>query len=396
MPNAHAQISGIAKSCPTSLGLSVKQNVASGQPTTVRRIIHMAKHCSYGNGNVHVAVDLACVQSDAGCDVLFVSGGGTFEAMLYQHGVHHINLELNQKKPLSLLYAVWELTRVVQTFRPEVIHAHMMGCAAVGWAVSHITGVPLVTTVHNSFDRHSRLMRLGRRVVAVSLAEKKHLISQGYQADSVDVVMNAPVNSPRERFMVNEVDPVLQSPCVVAVCGLHRRKGLFDLLDACAMSFRKFPEWRLYVAGEGPDREALENHARSAGIADHVTFLGFVASPRAILLQADLFVLCSYADPCSLVIGEARAAGCAIVATAVGGTPEMLEYGCAGTLVPPGRPEKLASELRKLMLDPAARDRLRRASWEGSEVFNVNRLVGDYDRVYHRTRLSNSQPARIA
>ena len=365
---------------------ATRQAAGASSSVGVRRIIHMSKHCGYGNGNVHVAVDLACVQARAGCEVIFVSGGGTFEPMLAQNGVRHIVLEQDQKRPLSLVRAAWRLARVVRTFKPEVLHAHMMGSAVVGYLASLISGVPLVTTVHNSFDRHSVIMRLGRRVVAVSQAEKEHLIRRGYRADSVDVVMNAPVDSPREQFMKNKVDPVLVSPCITAVCGLHRRKGVFDLLAACTRLFQRAPEWRLYIAGEGPDREALEEQARAAGIADQVVFLGFVPAPRVLLERSDVFVLCSYADPCSLVIGEARGAGCAIVATAVGGTPEMLEFGKAGRLVEPGQVDQIVAELGGLMADPAARETLRAASRRGAEVFNVHRLLGDYDRVYQAAR----------
>jgi glycosyltransferase involved in cell wall biosynthesis len=120
-----------------------------------------------------------------------------------------------------------------------------------------------------------------------------------------------------------------------------------------------------------------------------VVFLGAVPAPRVLYEQTDIFTLCSYADPCSLVIGEARSAGCAIVATAVGGTSEMLEFGRAGKLVPPGAPDQLASELGKLMKDPEAREKLRQASQDGSEIFDVHRLLGDYDLVY-RNALASS------
>jgi glycosyltransferase involved in cell wall biosynthesis len=357
---------------------------AGAQATSVRRIIHLCKHCVDGNGHVHVAVDLACLQANAGCEVLFISGGGTYEPMLAAYKVQHIKLEQDPKKPLSLLKTTWELARVVRSFRPEVLHAHMMGSAIVGYLVSLVSRVPLITTVHNSFNSHSAIMRLGRRVVAVSNAEKTKLVQRGFDAKCMDVVMNAPVGSPRGAARKNAVDPVLVSPCITTVCGLHRRKGVFDLLEACSMLFREMPEWRLYIAGDGPDRRSLERQANASGVGGRIIFMGAVAAPRVLFEQTDIFTLCSYADPCSLVIGEARGAGCAIVATAVGGTPEMLEFGRAGRLVPPGQPTRLACELRSLMKDAVARASLRKASSEGAEVFRVDRLLGDYDEVYQR------------
>jgi glycosyltransferase involved in cell wall biosynthesis len=347
------------------------------------RVVHIAKHCGYANGSVHVAVDLACLQARAGYDVLFVSGGGTFVEMLRQHGVRHITMRQDQRNPFTLLRAAIGLLAVSRRLRPTVLHAHMMGGAVIGYATSVVTGIPLVTTVHNSFDWHSILMRLGHRVVAVSKAERDHLIERGYDAQRVAVIWNAPINSPRETFMRNASDIALARPCIVAACALHRRKGVFDLIDAYATLLPDFPDWRLYIAGEGPDSDALAAQAAALGIADRVTFLGFIADPRTLYRQSDIFVLASYADPGSLSIGEARAAGCAIVATAVGGTAEMLDHGAAGRLIPPGAPQRLAAELRTLMRDPAARAALSEAAISGAEIFDVHRLVGDYERVYH-------------
>jgi glycosyltransferase involved in cell wall biosynthesis len=354
----------------------------SADSRTRLRVIHIAKHCGYANGSVHVAVDLACVQAKAGYDVLFASGGGTFVEMLEQHGVRHVTLQQDQRKPFTMLASAVGLVGLCREVRPSVLHAHMMGGAVIGYAASLVTGVPLVTTVHNSYDRHSILMRLGHRVVAVSNAERDHLIERGYKPERVVAVWNAPINSPRETFMRNTQEFRLAGPCITAVCALHRRKGVFDLIDACATLFADFPEWRLYIAGEGPDRTTLEAQAAQRGIADRVIFLGFVYDPRSLYQQSEIFVLASYADPGSLSIGEARAAGCAIVATAVGGTTEMLEHGKAGRLVCPGDPQQLALELRALMTDPAKRAALSVAARTGSDVFDVRRLVGDYERAY--------------
>ena len=360
--------------------------------TSKMTIVHLSKHCGYGNGSVHVAVDLACMQALAGHDVIFASGGGTFVDMLEQHGVRHVTMIQDQRRPWTLVRSAFQLAALIRTIHPTILHAHMMGGAAICYAASRVTGVPLVTTVHNSFDRHSVLMRLGDHVVAVSEAEREHLIARGYDPKRVRAIWNAPDRSPREAFMRNDRDFTLQGPCIVAICALHRRKGVFDLLQSYAMVFAEFPQWRLYIAGEGPDSAALQQQAIDLGLADRVTFLGFVAAPKTLFAQADIFVLASYADPGSLSIGEARAAGCAILATAVGGTTEMLDYGEAGRLVSPGAPRQLAVQLRRLMRDPAERDALRTAARKGSEIFAAERLVGDYAQAYQQARTARRKP----
>ncbi|MBV9561738.1 MAG: glycosyltransferase family 4 protein [Bradyrhizobium sp.] len=349
------------------------------------RILHLVNHCNHANGNAHVAVDLACVQAERGHDVAYVSAGGDYEGLLRNHGVSFGLVTLNGRNPLALLRSLIVLRRFCMTFKPDIIHAHMMASAVFGYLASRLCRVPLVTTVHNSFDRHSVLMRLGDKVVAVSEAERKFLRGRGFGESQLAVVINGPNHSPREDYLSdkNSVDAtLLHRPYVVTVCGLHRRKGVHDLLRGYAAAIQGQPEWRLCIVGEGPDRAELTKLATDLGIGDKVEFFGAVGNPRQILENADIFVLASYADPCSLAVAEAREAGCAIVATAVGGTPELLEFGKAGELVPAGSPADIAQKLVTLMSDPALLQTARARSKAGSEYFRVTRAAADYEAVY--------------
>lgn len=347
-----------------------------------KRVIHILKHCGYGNGNVHVAIDLACIQARSGYDVTVVSSGGTFVPLLEQYGVRHIVMMHEQRSPLAMLRTAWKLTRIARSTRPLALHAHMMSSAIVGYIASLFSGVPLVTTVHNSFDWHSGIMRLGTRVVAVSKAEREKLLARGWNDKTLRVVMNAPAQSPRDAFMDDGRKLAISSPCIVAANGLHRRKGVFDLIEAFGNLFSEFPDWTLYIAGEGPDRERLEQQVKDLGLTHRVHFLGFLRAPKTLMEKADIYVLASYAEPCGLSIGEARSAGCAIIGTDVGGIPEMLDFGTSGRLIKPGRPDQLTSELRNLMSDEPTRTALRRAAKHGSKIFNVQRLLLDYEAVY--------------
>jgi glycosyltransferase involved in cell wall biosynthesis len=352
---------------------------SSGRPL---RILHIAKHCSYGNGNVHVAVDLACVQAQAGHEVIFASGGGTFVPLLERYGVRHVMMLQVLSKPVAMLRSAATLLRLCRATRPDILHAHMTAGAGLGYLADRLMRIPLVNTMHNSFDPQSIVMRLGDKVVAVSQAERTNLIKRGYKPRNVAVVLNAPSKTPRDTFMTNPDNITLERPCITMICALHRRKGVFDVINAFSTLAAAFPDWRLYIAGEGPDSEELRQQAATLGLADRVIFLSFVSDPKPLFAQLDIFVLASYADPGSLSIGEARAAGCAIIATAVGGTSEMLDYGAAGRLVSPGSPEQLAVQLRDLMQNPAARQSLREAAHAGSDSFEARHLVERYDTIY--------------
>jgi glycosyltransferase involved in cell wall biosynthesis len=373
---------------PTNSDSSSTLTAARPTPPSPR-VIHILKHCGYGNGNVHVAVDLACVQARAGYDVTVISSGGTFVPLLEQYGVRHIVSIHDQQKPWAMLRTAWRLTLMARKNKPLAIHAHMMSSALVGFFASVFSGVPLVTTVHNSFDKHSVIMRLGTRVVAVSKAEETKLLGRGYNKNKLCTVLNAPDQSPRDAFMDEGKKLAVTSPCIVAANGLHHRKGVADLIQAFSMLTEEFPQWTLYIAGEGPDRPKLEQQVVDLGLSNRVQFLGFLRSPRKLMEHSDIFVLASYAEPGGLSLAEARSAGCAIISTKVDGIPEMLDHGRAGRLVEPGRPDHLALELRNLMSDDEARIALGLAAKEGSEIFNVRRLVQDYEAVYMQ---ANSRP----
>jgi glycosyltransferase involved in cell wall biosynthesis len=355
------------------------------------RILHLVNHCIYGNGSVHVAVDLACGQAQLGHEVMYASAGGQYLELMSKQGVICEHLVQRELKPVALTRSLFRLIQICRTFKPEIIHAHMMAGAAFGKLVSVLFRIPLVTTVHNSFDRHSLIMRLGNKVVAVSNAERELLIKRGFNPQKVVAILNGPNFSPRDSHTQpagSEVLDQIRSPCVMTLCGLHRRKGVHDLIAGFAEIAHEHPTWNLYVVGYGPDRDELEKLRAQLKLENRVTFLGYINIPGPALKKADIFVLASYADPCALVIPEAREAGCAIIGTAVGGTPELLEHGKAGILVNPEAPKEIASALDLLMSDPAMLQRFRASSKQGSEYYRVSRVVEDYCKVY--TSLTSS------
>src|SRR5207244_577923 len=119
------------------------------------RILHLINHCKYGNGSVHVAVDLACAQAKMGHTVMLAADGGDYLQLLADHGVICESLVQRETNPLRLLASLFKLAKICRSLKPDVIHAHMMAGAVLGKMASALFRIPLVTTVHNSFDGHS-------------------------------------------------------------------------------------------------------------------------------------------------------------------------------------------------------------------------------------------------
>lgn len=331
------------------------------------RILQLLNHTNRLNGHVHAAVDLACAQVKLGHSVAVASGGGDFDALLAANNVETFRVN-QERKPGILLKGLRTLHLLVRDWRPDVVHAHMMTSAVLAWPICKAHRIPLITTVHNEFEKSSILMGLGSQVIAVSAAVGQSMQKRGISKSRLNVILNGTIGS--ARFEGKDRSPRrLDHPAIIFVGGQHPRKGLPDLFAAFNMIHTKHPAARLYIVGDGPYLDEYMKLVSLMECGTAVTFTGAQDDPFPFLLGADIFVLPSHADPAPLVLSEAREAGCAIVATEVDGIPELLECGKAGILVPARDPVELAQALGSLLENAEA---LR--MWKEKSQFNLQQL----------------------
>src|SRR5262249_16385541 len=157
---------------------------------------------------------------------------------------------------------------------------------------------------------------------------------------------------------------------------LRREKGHDLLLDAAPAVLARFPDARFEIVGAGPERDGLTRRARDRGIADAVDFVGHVDNVPARLPEADVFVLPSRSEACPNAVLEAMAAALPVVATKVGGVPEIVEHDRNGLLVAPNDPRALAAGICDAMAD---RDRAARLGTQArrdiASRFSFDRMV---------------------
>jgi len=340
------------------------------------RILHLTNHTlEIGNGIVNVAVDLAYGQSQAGHEVHFGSEGGEYAALLERGGVRHHRIAIPAMSPAGL-GGVAGFVRLVRRIRPQVVHSHMVKWSAVARALAPFLGYRTVSTVHNVYQRSSRVMGYSDAVVALGEASRAEILGWGVPAERIHVVLNAPLGTPRNSAGIDPSARLEGSPSIVSVGGLYVRKGFGPLLDAMETLLAEKPETVLHLVGEGPDRALFEERA-SRLPAGAVRFHGFQSDPRRFLAAADLVVLASFRESFPLVLLEAREFGARIVATDVDGNREALDGGAAGTLVPAGDPEGIARGILRTLASPVAP-----AVREGLDRFRLPSLVASTDRIY--------------
>lgn len=359
------------------------------------RVLHLLNHTHRLNGHVHAAVDLACAQAKLGHSVAVASGGGNFDTLLAANDVETMVVG-HQRRPATLVNALRVLYRIVLYWRADVVHAHMMTSALLAWPICKIAGIPLVTTVHNEFQKSSILMGIGTRVIAVSAAVESSMQKRGISKSRLNVVLNGTIGS--ARFDGKDRTPrLLESPSIIFVGGQHPRKGLPDLFAAFDAVHSRNPAVRLYVVGGGPCLNSYRDLVSTMECAGAVTFMGSQEDPFSLMLGADIFVLPSHADPAPLVLSEAREAGCAIVATDVDGIPELLDHGRAGILVPPRNPARLSEVLCSLINNPADLRDWRKRSQIHLDHLRIERVARQTLEVYATaSRQVQGQPPESA
>lgn len=346
------------------------------------RILHFLPDVrEVGNGIVNATVDLACEQSRLGHDVSVASAGGEFEPLLSAHHVDHLTLVVT-RSPSRLLAVRRRVGAVIDVVRPDIAHAHTATTALAARMGRLTTRPPLVTTVHNEFNRSAPLMAVGDRVIAPSQAVAAALPRRGVRRRKIRVVLNGTLGSPRTRGQQQTAPASLCHPSVVTIAGMYKRKGIGDLISAFANVASMLTTAHLYVVGEGPDRPAFESQARGTGLAERIHFSGYQRDPFPFLMAADLFVLASRREPFGLVIAEAREVGCAILASDADGIPEALDMGRAGCLFPAGDRKALASKIETFLTDEEYRRSWQLAARENIEWLRTDRVARETLDVY--------------
>ena len=344
------------------------------------KILHLSNSVSsLGNGIVNVAVDLAIDQAARGFSVAFLSAGGGWSDLLKEHRVKLYTLPFAGSRNLpKVMVGLWKILR---GFKPDIVHAHMRKGLFLVWPLARLLRIPIVLHLHNIHNEHMGTTGLADRVIAVSEAVARELERNGTPADNIRVVMNGTLGT--KRLPKDPVPLPLLKPAIVSVAGITVRKGMYELIEAFNRVLERYPTSHLYLVGGGSSESAAirEFAAGTAGTAS-IHFERFRADPQTYMKAADVFVLASRREAFGLALIEARAAGCAVVATDVDGIPEIVEHGNTGLLVPPNDPAALAEAITSLLSDEDLRTRLQRNTVLNMECYAVERMSAETETAY--------------
>ena len=251
------------------------------------------------------------------------------------------------------LFSIWRLSRYAQRIGADIIHGHLTrGAFYTGWA-SRLSCIPNIATAHS--DNAGKHFGRANKIIAVSHAVARFLTTCGYKAERIQVIHHGipdplATASPKASPTLSVGDNGLYTLLMVA--RIVPAKGHDTALHA--MAHLKHLPVKLLLAGDphagcGPDMVALSD---ALGLAGRVEFLGHRTDVTALMLNANLLLAPSRREALSLTLIEAAACSLPVIASRVGGIPEVVQDGQTGCLVPVDDPMALAQTVEKLLAQP--------------------------------------------
>jgi len=299
--------------------------------------------------------------------------------------------------------------RLVLTIRrlaPDVLHLHGQPAAFFGGLAGRAAGVRRIVysaqfpAFHTDFDARRRLRNRLVERVSCRLASRVVCLSRWDQAEfvrrtlaSLDQVARIPNCVDRAFF---EAPPrpsgprpgglPSEGPLIVFVGRLTDQKGVETLIGAVPIIGAGHPGAHFVIAGDGPLRATLEGQARERALASTVTFTGALEDPRPFLRAADVVVVPSLFEPFGIIAAEALALGRPVVASRVGGLPDIVEHEVTGLLVPPANPPALAQAVCRILgASSAAREMGARGRERARREFSEEAVLPRYREIYLET-----------
>ena len=361
------------------------------------KVIHLVEDLKTG-GAERVIADTAMGldRKKYEASVWCVTRGGETATELSEKGIEVKILGISSyRNPLNTL----KLTRLLKAARPDIVHAHGYFASVIGRLAARKAGIPVILAhVHSTYweyrKRHimieRKLSRFTHKIICCSKAvenfvkniekitgNKTIVIYNGVDEERFSPLKSTAFN--RAEFGIDEKAPVAGT-----VSSLTPHKGHEYLIQAASLVLGTLPSAKFLIVGDGPLRQKLEDQAKNLNIHPAVIFTGTRKDIPEMLSLMDVFVLPSHTrEGLGIAIIEAMAAERPVVATDIGGIPEVVNDGETGLLVPPGVPEALSKAIIELLRNPKkAKEMGEKGRNQVKEKFTTKKMLSEIEHVY--------------
>jgi glycosyltransferase involved in cell wall biosynthesis len=313
-------------------------------------------------------------------------------AELQAAGVRFLGLN---RRTRAHAWAWLPLARLLRRERVDVVHAHKFGSNIWGVVFGRLCGVPVVVTHEHGWSFEGKMKTIIDReliargsdaFIAVSREDRRRMIElEGIDPERAVFVPNGikALPPPSGRDVHAELGIAAGAPIVTTVGFLRQPKAMDVLIEAAGRIAPRFPGLRVLIVGEGADRPVYEALIERLGLQDTVKLLGLRSDVPDLLAASDVAVLSTNSEGSPLSVMEYMDAGLPVVATRVGGIPDLIDDGVEGLLVKPQDPDGLGDAIARMLDDP---DEARRMGERGRErrrrEFDIGVMVDRLQNLY--------------
>lgn len=358
-------------------------------------ILHITTHLDKG-GIVSYVSSLAIAFQKRGHTVAVASCGGHNEALLTQQGIGVVSIPIRTKSQISprLLFSYFRLKKYLKENPVDIIHAHTRVTQVLAAFLSKKNSIPFVTTCHGFFKPrwHRKLFPCwGDGVIAISSPVQQHLIADfGVDEKNISLIHSG-VDIERLKAVASEEKAALKKEIGIGqyryIVGSAGRfstvKGLEYLIRAIPHVIKEEQSIRFLFVGYGKDESRLREIARRLSLENIVFFYRPKRDIACYLDAMDIFVAPSLQEGLGLSILEAQAKQIPVIASDVGGIPDIIDHRVTGLLVKPKDPSALAAAIVRLLREAQLREYLRQNAFHRvSQEFSLGQMVDKTEQLY--------------
>lgn len=358
------------------------------------KILHIIPGLKMGGSETLLFNWLKCsINSNFHYEVLCFDPNGFYIKKLRDLGikVHIVNLQ--PKNEMNIL-GLPKLLIKIQQINPDIIHSHCI--RAHLWLFPalflflKLRGINpiLIHTIHDTFkcinyQRRQTLEKfaslfISNQVAISNQVRDYHNKTFGVSLHKIEIIYNGiNLNS----FSAKSDNDFKKN--IVTVANLHKvKKGYIPALNGIKLLVKKYPDLCYHIIGDGELRLEIENFIKKNNLKDNIKMHGQIDNVNEVLQNMDIFLLPSLWEGFGLVLVEAMAIGLPIVATNVGGIPEVLDYGNYGIIIKPNDFTEIEKAIAILIEDTELRQKLSQKGIERSKVFNIEKMIEKYEQCY--------------
>ncbi len=365
------------------------------------KVLQVLDKCAIRNSPIHGVSRLLLTwwpgfeDTDIELSLAVFRGGNNTCSSFTKKGIIAEDLNRGKMDPRTII----DLVKIIKRDGIDILHCHGYGAPTFGRIAGFLTNTPVIVHEHMIDDNIPGYQRLAdwflspftAKGIAISDAVKTFMVNKrAIPKRKMEIIYNSIPNkyfqntSPETKFSTASKYKISTKQPVIGIVGrLDPVKGHTDFLNAAKIILSEKPDVQFLIIGDGEIRAQLEEEAKSLLIENNIKFLGHIQDVHEIVSLIDILAICSHQEGFSLAAIEAMALGKPVVATEVGGLPEVVDNDITGILVGSHNPAKLAEALLKLLNDKQLVIRLgENGKNKCKEFFSLSGTVNSLTKIY--------------